>query len=339
MNHSPLSDDLQSLAAGYVLGDLSSEEMAQFQQLLTTHPELTRMVESLQETLSLLSYGLPPQTPDAQVRSRLLGAAQASVVRTSNSSLSVSPPIEQPSITRRRRSAWATRWAAVLAIGFGGCSLWLTYRVVTLQAQLKTAQDTVMAIADTAAGDVSVREEPLADKFATAREPETMAESGQAEIGLEREVLVVSPADAFLQQQWTGLSQLVQDHRQSLVRSQGPVDIAARNPGTLLGQLPLSDQIPAIASPQATLLGGSHCQFGAAKGVRLTYQLPADQTVSVYQIDLEGEHFPKLPEANITLNYRNINLILWREENYLYALAAELPLADLQTLAQTMEPI
>ena len=308
MINSPLPDELQTLAAGYVLGDLSSEEMAQFQRLLSTHPELNGIVASLQETLSLLPYGLPPQIPDAQVRSSLLGTAKSTVTP-------LAMPSSRETLTNlRQRPAqphnafWSTRWAAALVVGLGGCSLWLSHRVFTLQAQLKTVQH----FAEIAVTDST-----------TVTEPE----------------LTISPADVLLRQQWSGLSQLVQDHLTSLMRSQGPVDVAAKNPNTLLGRFPLSDQIPAIASPQATLLGGSHCQFGKAKGIRLTYQLTADQTVSVYQIDLEGEQFPQSPEVNVTLNHRNVNLILWREEDYLYALAAELSLTDLQTLAQTMEPI
>ncbi|MEL6384015.1 MAG: hypothetical protein AAFQ89_16495 [Cyanobacteria bacterium J06626_18] len=341
MNPSPLSDDLQTLAAGYVLGDLSSDEMAQFQQLLAVHPELAQIVESLQETLSLLPYGLPQQTPDVSVRSRLLGTVKASI-SSAPAPTSPEPIPTRRQTTQRRRPSWAMRWVAAVVVGLGSCSLWLTHRVVSLQAQLKTAQHFAeIAITDgavvTPALEGQLEHKTLVGRGAEGPEGGEGADSGG--MSFEREILTVSPADTLLQQQWPGLPQLVQDHRKSLMRSQGPVDVAARNPNTLVGQFPLSNQIPAIASSQVTLLGGSHCQFGAAKGIRLTYRLSTDQTVSVYQIDLEGEDFPKLADANITLNYRNVNLILWREEDYLYALAAELPLTDLQTLAQTMEPI
>ncbi|MEM8809943.1 MAG: hypothetical protein AAGF01_28325, partial [Cyanobacteria bacterium P01_G01_bin.38] len=122
----------------------------------------------------------------------------------------------------------------------------------------------------------------------------------------------------------------------SLVRSQGPVDIATPDPDEILYQLARSEPMPTLASPQAKLLGGSPCQFGKAQGLRLTYQLPTEQTVSVYQIDLNGDQFPQFLETHVTLRDHDVNLIFWREQDYLYALAADLPLTDLQTLAQTM---
>ncbi|MEM9908257.1 MAG: hypothetical protein AAF921_24870 [Cyanobacteria bacterium P01_D01_bin.44] len=290
----PRSDDWQTLAAGYVLGDLSSDEMAQFQQLLMAHPELTQTVVDLQATLSMLPYGLPQQRPDGQVRSHLLATAQAQL----------EPPVLAKKVVPQPRRAPRFRLAAMVAMLLGGFSLWLSYRVVTLQTRLASAEH----FAETA----------LTDK------PEISP------------VLTVSPPDSMLTQQWSGLSQLVQDHLRSLVRSQGPVDIATPDPDEILHQLARSEPMPTLASPQAKLLGGSPCQFGKAQGLRLTYQLSTEQTVSVYQIDLNGDQFPQFLETHVTLRDHDVNLIFWREQDYLYALAADLPLTDLQTLAQTM---
>ncbi|NJN21204.1 MAG: hypothetical protein HC812_08475 [Leptolyngbya sp. RL_3_1] len=90
----PLPDELQALAAGYVLGDLSSEEMAQFKQLLETQPELAQTVAALQDTLAMLPYGLPPQCPDRRVRSRLL----SNVTTVSNPIPALIPAPVQPSV-------------------------------------------------------------------------------------------------------------------------------------------------------------------------------------------------------------------------------------------------
>ncbi|MEO1400124.1 MAG: hypothetical protein AAFV72_02605 [Cyanobacteria bacterium J06635_1] len=290
----PFPDDWQTLAAGYVLGDLNSGEMAQFQQLLLAHPELTQIVADLQTTLSMLPYGLPQQQPDGQVRSQLLVTAKAQLDPPPLAKKAVPPPRRFPRL----------RLAATAAMLLGGCSLWLSYRVVTLQGRLASAERFV--------------ERALTD--ASEIDP----------------VLTVSPPDSMLTQQWSGLSQLVQDHLGSLVRSQGPVDIATTDPDQLLSQFALSEPVPTLASPQAKLLGGSPCQFGKARGLRLTYQLPTEQTVSVYQIDLNGDQFPQFLETHVTLRDHDVNLIFWREQDYLYALAADLPLTDLQTLAQTM---
>ncbi|NER80352.1 MAG: hypothetical protein F6K42_12380 [Leptolyngbya sp. SIO1D8] len=299
MDPFPLPDDLQFLAAGYVMGDLSSEEMVQFQQLLMNHPELAQMVASLQETLSMLPAGLPPQHPNPQVKTNLLAAAK---VQSNSQKL---PRLK--SVIKSRRFLWPTRIAASVAIGLAGCSVWLGYRVVTLQSRLAMAEHFV--------------EVAIADKSAT--DPD----------------LTVSSADVLLTQQWSGLAQMVQDHLKSVMRSQGPVDVATADPDILLAQLSLSEQIPMLASPEAKLLGGSRCQFGKAQGLRLTYQLPAEQTLSVYQIDLNGNQFPEFSGTYVTLRHHDVNLILWREANHLYALAAEMPLANLQTLAKTMELI
>jgi anti-sigma factor RsiW len=198
------------------------------------------------------------------------------------------------------------RMAASAAVVLGGTSLWLSYRVVTLQAQLAAAENFAELAADSANADPA---------------------------------LTVSPAEPLLNDQWPGLLQLVQDHSGSLVRSQGPVDIAATDLSVLSTQLARSEQLPALTAAQAQLLGGTPCQFGNAEGVRLTYQLPNNETVSVYRVDLQGDQFPQFPETYVTLKHRNVNLILWRDQDYLYALAAALPLPDLQTLAHTLEPI
>lgn len=301
MNDFPLSDHLQTLAAGYVLGDLSSEEMVQFQQLLVKHPELAHTVASLQETLLMLPHGLPSQQPDKRVRSNLLTNAKAQL-----SQALVTVP-EPPIVNPRRRPFRATRIATSFALALAGFSLWLTHRVVTLQTQLASVEGSVvMAIAESSVPDPS---------------------------------LTISPASPFLTQQWSGLLYMLDDHLVSLGRSQGPVDIVTANPNVLSAHFSLAEQIPTLASPRAKLLGGSRCQFGEARGLRLTYQLPTEQTVSVYQLDLNGDQFPEFSETYITLRHHNVNLILWREEDHLYALVAELPLTDLQTLTQTMEII
>ena len=311
-------EELNALVAGYVLGDLSSDEMARFQELLMVYPELAKEVASLQEALSMLPYGLPPQQPDSQVRSRLLAKVQAESTPTGEPPEPILVKPKQP-LTKAfplrglwkgmlRRRSWRTWAIASAMVAFGGYGLWQTHRVSLLQAQLEVAENFV--------------EMAIANDFTSGPQ------------------LTVSPADSLVQHQWSGLSQLVQDHLRSVGRSRGPVDIIAATPDALRATtLPISETLPTLATPQAQLLGGSPCHFGEARGVRLTYQLPADQTVSVYQIELNGDQFPEFLETHVTLSDHPVNLIVWRDQNHLYAVAAKLPLTDLQTLAQTMEPI
>lgn len=298
MNELPLPDDLQAMAAGYVLGDLSSEEMAQFQELLAVHPELVQMVTALQETLLMLPYGQPYQQPEACVRASLLQRAQGEIPFAS------APQVLKPK-ARRRRLLRVSHLAASVVLVLGGFSLWLTHRVATLQAQLALAEGFV--------------ESALAEE--------------------SNPTLTVSPVDTLLNQQWLGLAQLMQDHQKSLGRSQGPVDIAATNVNALSKQLAVAGRLPTLASPVVKLLGGSRCQFGEAQGIRLTYRLPTEEIVSVYQIDLQGDQFPELSETYVTLKQSTANLVLWRDENHLYALTADLSITDLQTLAETLELI
>lgn len=59
MNGPLLPERLEELMAGYVLGNLSSEEAEEFNQLLIEHPEFATEVHQLQEILEVLPYGLP----------------------------------------------------------------------------------------------------------------------------------------------------------------------------------------------------------------------------------------------------------------------------------------
>lgn len=71
-NFSQNPEEWEKLIAGYVLGDLTTEEVAEVNQLLIRHPELIEEVDRLQEVLSLLPLALPEAYPSAQLRSQIL---------------------------------------------------------------------------------------------------------------------------------------------------------------------------------------------------------------------------------------------------------------------------
>jgi len=71
-NSDPNSNEWENLIAGYVLGDLTTEEVAEVHQLLVLHPELVTELEQLQEVLSLLPQALPEDFPSPQLRSQIL---------------------------------------------------------------------------------------------------------------------------------------------------------------------------------------------------------------------------------------------------------------------------
>ena len=65
---------LEELLAGYVLGNLSSEEAEDLQQILLDRPELVAEVQVLQEVLAVLPYALPVMEPSLQLRQNILDA-------------------------------------------------------------------------------------------------------------------------------------------------------------------------------------------------------------------------------------------------------------------------
>ncbi|NJM45751.1 MAG: hypothetical protein HC860_05905 [Alkalinema sp. RU_4_3] len=59
------------LLAGYVLGDLSSDDMIRVQQHLETHPEAVEEVRALEMALGLLPLGLPSQPVPPYIKTNL----------------------------------------------------------------------------------------------------------------------------------------------------------------------------------------------------------------------------------------------------------------------------
>ena len=282
----PLSpQEIQELAAGYVLGDLSSAEAEAFRALLVQQPELRAEVTSLQEVLAMMPYGLDEVDPEDGLRSQILSAAQAEL--SQRSSVPRSTSRFQP------RLPWAmTTAAAAVALVSGLATLYLSDQVRSLQAQRP-----------------------------------------QSEL-----------AQTDITQTWSGLSQLLQDHQQSLVNPKGPVDFVVQKPddipSLLQGFQTTVAALPLLPAKQGMLLGGSNCQLGDNPGLRLTYQLPMDKTVSAYQLALADEEFPEFQSAQLTLQQPDgTGIVLWRDDDYLYALVAELPTTKLQDLAYAIEGI
>ena len=89
MTESLLPERLEELIAGYVLGNLSSEEAEELRQLLTEHPKLSAEIHRLQEVLELMPYALPEVNPPQHLRSAILEAAHVLI-----KSVAVSLPLE-----------------------------------------------------------------------------------------------------------------------------------------------------------------------------------------------------------------------------------------------------
>jgi anti-sigma-K factor RskA len=107
MTQPPLPETWQTLLAGYVLDDLSSDEMETFKQLLEADPSLTEEIQHYQEALSLLPYALPDQTPPPHLRSSIFNAIEAS------SKTAAAP---HPNPTRPLIPLWLTLIGSAIAL-------------------------------------------------------------------------------------------------------------------------------------------------------------------------------------------------------------------------------
>lgn len=101
MSGSPTPEHLEELIAGYVLGDLCSEEAEEFIKLLTENPEVIQEVNQLQEVLGLIPYALPEVAPPQHLRSAIVEAVHTPV---------------NSSPTRKSTPAWSKIVGSVAAI-------------------------------------------------------------------------------------------------------------------------------------------------------------------------------------------------------------------------------
>jgi anti-sigma-K factor RskA len=125
------SEQLELLIAGYILGDLSPEEVEGFEQLLAINPVLADEVAQMQKALEI-SYAPPEVMPPPHLRSNLLEA---------NFHLANSSTSSRPAIKPRSRSfswRWAMELAAavlIVALGTNNYHLWYSLQAIRAEAQ------------------------------------------------------------------------------------------------------------------------------------------------------------------------------------------------------------
>ncbi len=122
---------LEELIAGYVLGDLSTEEAEELRYLLAEHPELSTEVNRLQEVLELMPYALPEIAPPPHLRSAIFEATDVAIKH-------------QPT-TKRFPSAWskiAVSFAALLVL-VGLDNYRLQQQLDVMQAQAAKQKDVI----------------------------------------------------------------------------------------------------------------------------------------------------------------------------------------------------
>lgn len=115
----PISDAERELAAGYILGDLDPEELAQFETLLQGNPALQAEVQALGVSFNLLPQGLEPIAPPLPLRDRVLTAQTLA------------------SVPRRRRLSWTMVITGIAVLG----ALLASFDNLRLRRELGIAQD------------------------------------------------------------------------------------------------------------------------------------------------------------------------------------------------------
>ena len=67
-----LDEQLQEILTGYVLGSLEPDEMLGMEEYLEAHPELSAIVNRLEESIAAMAYAAPPMAPPSSVKEVLL---------------------------------------------------------------------------------------------------------------------------------------------------------------------------------------------------------------------------------------------------------------------------
>lgn len=130
MTESLLPERLEELIAGYVLGNLSSEEAEELRQLITEHPQLSTEIHLLQEVLELMPYALPEVDPPQHLRSTILAAADVPIKRDS---------------TPKRSFPWRqiAGIAALLVLTIGVDNYRIRQQLSTVQAEVVRQKDVI----------------------------------------------------------------------------------------------------------------------------------------------------------------------------------------------------
>jgi hypothetical protein len=135
LNWSDNPEAIEAMLAGYALGDLATEEMAEVEAYMAVHPEATAELAKLQTTLALLPLALPESSPTPDLRSRILAAATTPAATNNVIDL----------VSRRRSPVARGTWiAGTIAAGLVGVLGFQNYRlnqsVAALQQQIRVAQ-------------------------------------------------------------------------------------------------------------------------------------------------------------------------------------------------------
>jgi hypothetical protein len=122
------SEAEKELVAGYVLGDLSAEEITQVEQLLQQRPDLLAEANAMQVTFQLVPHGLPKVAPPPQLLEKIMVANAPPALGAE--------PGSTPLLPRSRSLPWSKLIAALALLA----ALWLGVENFWLRRQLSLAQ-------------------------------------------------------------------------------------------------------------------------------------------------------------------------------------------------------
>ena len=142
-----LPERVEELIAGYVLGNLNSEEAEELRRLIAENPELGTEVNRLQEVLELMPYALPEVAPPPHLRSAILEASEAEIKRSQTAApASYVLPTRFANAGTLRHLPWrniAGSIAALLVVAFGVDNYLLRQQLGTMQAQADKQKDVI----------------------------------------------------------------------------------------------------------------------------------------------------------------------------------------------------
>jgi hypothetical protein len=128
------SESTSELLAGYVLGDLTPDEVVVVEEYLAAHPEERAEVTSLMLSLDLLPLTLPTNHPPPSLRQQIIQAATAEAV-------AITPPVARQTMPNPQRfPSLVTGLGLLLIAGLGWNNYRLNHELAAVKQDLKTAQ-------------------------------------------------------------------------------------------------------------------------------------------------------------------------------------------------------
>ena len=298
-----LPPKLQELAAGYVLGNLDPEELQEFQKLSAQFPQQEILVAEMQELMGQLPFSLTPEPVPHSLGDRIFNeAAKDLKAETKATGL----------LHRKSVLIFATVCTLLLAVG--SAYTW------NLRQELRIAED-------------KIREQNATLARLQALLPES-----------QESTLQIKTSPKLLQANWNGISQVLEDHLRAEQKGASAVEIQAKSPPELFQLLQKSDfslpqPTPSLSLKNLEFLGGSICKFDKTQGVRVMYETQSQQPISFYQLKRAATpDFPlAISEQLLIQNSKGPNLMIWGNDNFLFAIVADLSSNQLEALAANLE--